>query len=305
MEEFIDLEGLEDESLAEMDNRTEDEASSFSVSVSSLKQYLKNIGAINLLTPDEEMRLATEAKAGDTAARDKLIEANLRLVVSIAKKYQNIGVPLLDLIQEGNLGLMRAADKFEPDKGYKFSTYATYWIRQFIGRAIADQGRTIRVPVHMIDSINSMKKKENEFIVEHGKKPTDKELAAVLGVTAKEVKAMKHYAQKSSSLDVQVGDDEDTSLGSLIEDDMFDTPETAYNKVEMVNTLESVLETLDEREATIIKMRFGLDGKGSRTLGEVGETLNLSKERIRQLEAKALRKLRHPSRAKRLRDFIA
>lgn len=303
MEEFIDLEGLEDESLAELDNRTEDEASSFSVS--SLKQYLKNIGSINLLTPDEEMRLAIQVKAGNRAARDKLVEANLRLVVSIAKKYQNIGVPLLDLIQEGNLGLMRAADKFEPDKGYKFSTYATYWIRQFIGRAIADQGRTIRVPVHMIDSINSMKKKENEFVVEHGRKPTDKELAAVLGVTAKEVKAMKNYSQKSSSLDVQVGDDEDTSLGSLIEDDMFDTPEAAYNKVEIVNTLESVLSTLDEREATIIKMRFGLDGKGSRTLGEVGETLNLSKERIRQLEAKALRKLRHPSRAKKLRDFIA
>lgn len=303
MEEFIDLEGLEDESLAELDNRTEDEASSFSVS--SLKQYLKNIGSINLLTPDEEMRLAIQVKAGNRAARDKLVEANLRLVVSIAKKYQNIGVPLLDLIQEGNLGLMRAADKFEPDKGYKFSTYATYWIRQFIGRAIADQGRTIRVPVHMIDSINSMKKKENEFIIEHGRKPTDKELAAVLGVTAKEVKAMKNYSQKSSSLDVQVGDDEDTSLGSLIEDDMFDTPEAAYNKVEIVNTLESVLSTLDEREATIIKMRFGLDGKGSRTLGEVGETLNLSKERIRQLEAKALRKLRHPSRAKKLRDFIA
>ena len=303
MEEFIDLEGLEDESLAELDNRTEDEASSFSVS--SLKQYLKNIGSINLLTPDEEMRLATQVKAGNSAARDKLVEANLRLVVSIAKKYQNIGVPLLDLIQEGNLGLMRAADKFEPDKGYKFSTYATYWIRQFIGRAIADQGRTIRVPVHMIDSINSMKKKQNEFIVEHGRKPTDKELAAVLGVTAKEVKAMKNYSQKSSSLDVQVGDDEDTSLGSLIEDDMFDKPEAAYNKVEIVNTLESVLSTLDEREATIIKMRFGLDGKGSRTLGEVGEILNLSKERIRQLEAKALRKLRHPSRAKKLRDFIA
>ena len=303
MEEFIDLEGLEDESLAELDNRTEDEASSFSVS--SLKQYLKNIGSINLLTPDEEMRLATQVKAGNSAARDKLVEANLRLVVSIAKKYQNIGVPLLDLIQEGNLGLMRAADKFEPDKGYKFSTYATYWIRQFIGRAIADQGRTIRVPVHMIDSINSMKKKQNEFIVEHGRKPTDKELAAVLGVTAKEVKAMKNYSQKSSSLDVQVGDDEDTSLGSLIEDDMFDKPEAAYNKVEIVNTLESVLSTLDEREATIIKMRFGLDGKGSRTLGEVGEILNLSKERIRQLETKALRKLRHPSRAKKLRDFIA
>lgn len=303
MEEFIDLEGLEDESLAELDNRTEDEASSFSVS--SLKQYLKNIGSINLLTPDEEMRLAIQVKAGDSAARDKLVEANLRLVVSIAKKYQNIGVPLLDLIQEGNLGLMRAADKFEPDKGYKFSTYATYWIRQFIGRAIADQGRTIRVPVHMIDSINSMKKKENEFVVEHGRKPTDKELAAVLGVTAKEVKAMKNYSQKSSSLDVQVGDDEDTSLCSLIEDDMFDTPEAAYNKVEIVNTLESVLSTLDEREATIIKMRFGLDGKGSRTLGEVGDILNLSKERIRQLEAKALRKLRHPSRAKKLRDFIA
>ena len=302
MEEFIDLEGLEDESLAELDNRTEDEASSFSVS--SLKQYLKNIGSINLLTPDEEMRLAIQVKAGDSAARDKLVEANLRLVVSIAKKYQNIGVPLLDLIQEGNLGLMRAADKFESDKGYKFSTYATYWIRQFIGRAIADQGRTIRVPVYMIDSINSMKKKENEFVVEHGRKPTDKELAAVLGVTAKEVKAMKNYSQKSSSLDVQVGDDEDTSLGFLIEDDMFDTPEAAYNKVEIVNTLESVLSTLDEREATIIKMRFGLDGKGSRTLGEVGETLNLSKERIRQLEAKALRKLRHPSRAKKLRDFI-
>ena len=303
MEEFIDLEGLEDESLAELDNRTEDEASSFSVS--SLKQYLKNIGSINLLTPDEEMRLATQVKAGNSTARDKLVEANLRLVVSIAKKYQNIGVPLLDLIQEGNLGLMRAADKFEPNKGYKFSTYATYWIRQFIGRAIADQGRTIRVPVHMIDSINSMKKKENEFVVEHGRKPTDKELAAVLGVTTKEVKAMKNYSQKSSSLDVQVGDDEDTSLASLIDDDMFDTPEAAYNKVEIVNTLESVLSTLDEREATIIKMRFGLDGKGSRTLGEVGETLNLSKERIRQLEAKALRKLRHPSRAKKLRDFIA
>ena len=184
-------------------------------------------------------------------------------------------------------------------------SFTAYWIRQFIGRAIADQGRTIRVPVHMIDSINSMKKKENEFVVEHGRKPTDKELAAVLGVTAKEVKAMKNYSQKSSSLDVQVGDDEDTSLGSLIEDDMFDTPEAAYNKVEIVNTLESVLSTLDEREATIIKMRFGLDGKGSRTLGEVGEILSLSKERIRQLEAKALRKLRHPSRAKKLRDFIA
>lgn len=303
MDEFIDLTNFEDESLEESGN-DKGGASSF-YSISSLKTYLNNIGSINLLTAAEEKHLAELAAAGDTKAKNKLVEANLRLVVSIAKKYQNLGVSFLDLIQEGNLGLMRAANKFDPNKDYKFSTYATYWIRQFIGRAIANQARTIRVPVHMIDSINSMNKKENEFAISHGRKPSDAELAKQLGLTAADIRAMRNYGQHSTSLDVSIGDDEDTSLSSIVEDKMFETPEEAYDKVEIVSMINNILETLDERESTIIRMRYGLDGGGIRTLDQVGQELNLSGERVRQLENRALRKMRHPSRANKLRDFIA
>ena len=268
-----------------------------------IKMYLREIGQIPLLNYEEEIELAQKVLEGDDDAKQKLIESNLRLVVSIAKKHTNRGLKMLDLIQEGNMGLIKAVEKFDYTKGYKFSTYATWWIRQAITRAIADQGRTIRIPVHMIETINKIKKESRIILQETGKEPTAEELSKKLELPVDKVKAILEMNQDPISLETPVGSEEDSELGDFVEDDKFLNPYDATTRVLLKEQLDEVLKTLNEREEMVLRYRYGLDDGSPKTLEEVGKIFNVTRERIRQIEVKALRKLRHPSRRKKLEDY--
>ena len=269
-----------------------------------VRMYLKEIGKVALLTPEEEQDLAKRMSEGDEIARQKLTEANLRLVVSIAKRYVGRGMLFLDLIQEGNLGLMKAVEKFDYTKGYKFSTYATWWIRQSITRAIADQARTIRIPVHMVETINKVVRTSRQLLQELGHDPTPDEIAQELEMPVEKVRDILKIAQEPVSLETPIGEEEDSHLGDFISDEGASEPSEAASQSLLNEALLEVMETLTEREQRVLKLRFGLEDGRTRTLEEVGREFNVTRERIRQIEAKALRKLRHPSRSKRLRDFL-
>lgn len=268
-----------------------------------VRMYLKEIGQVPLLTADEEIALAQQVSEGSKKAKDKLTEANLRLVVSIAKKYSGRGLHILDLIQEGNTGLIRAVDKFDYTKGNKFSTYATWWIRQAITRAIADQARTIRVPVHMVEVINKATRCNRKLVQELGREPTIEEIAADLGLPVEKIIEANRTASDTLSLDTPVGDEEDTTIGSFVEDDNTPGPADATSNALLSEALGEILATLTEREADVLRMRFGMYDGRTHTLEEVGQIFGVTRERIRQIENKAIRKLRHPSRAKKIRDF--
>ena len=269
-----------------------------------VKTYLKEIGRVPLLTAEQEADLARAAQAGDEQARRALSEANLRLVVSVAKRYVGRGLPFLDLIQEGNLGLMKAAEKFEPERGFKFSTYATWWIRQSITRAIADQGRTIRIPVHLVENINRVKKTAGELLRKNGREPTVEEIAVQLDLEPDRVRELLQLAQDPISLETPVGEEEDAHLEDFIQDEEAGVPVDEAGRQLLRRELMNVLKSLTPREERVIALRFGLEDGRSRTLEELGREFNVTRERVRQIEAKALRKLRHPSRAKRLRDYL-
>ncbi len=268
-----------------------------------VRMYLKEIGQVKLLTADEEIELAKRVSEGDKKAKDRLTEANLRLVVSIAKKYSGRGLHILDLIQEGNTGLIRAVDKFDYTKGNKFSTYATWWIRQAITRAIADQARTIRVPVHMVEVINKATRCNRKLVQELGREPTLEEIAAELNLPIEKIIEANRTAADTLSLDMPVGDEEDTTIGSFVEDDNTPGPVDATSNAMLSEALTEILGTLTEREADVLRMRFGMYDGRTHTLEEVGQIFGVTRERIRQIENKAIRKLRHPSRAKKIKDF--
>ncbi len=269
-----------------------------------VRMYLKDIGKIPLLDPDREAILAEKIAVGDEAAKNELVEANLRLVVSIAKKYVGKGMYFLDLIQEGNLGLIKAVEKFDHTKGYKFSTYATWWIRQAITRAIADQARTIRIPVHMVETIHRVSRTSRQLLQEYGREPTIDEIAEKLGMSADKVREIMKAAQDPVSLETPIGEEDDSHLGDFIPDDSSPTPAEAVSYQLLREQLNKVLHTLTPREEMVIKLRFGLEDGRTRTLEEVGKEFNITRERIRQIEAKALRKLRHQSRSKILKGFL-
>ena len=269
-----------------------------------VKMYLREIGRIPLLTAEEEIELAIRITNGDEAAKKRLSEANLRLVVSIAKKYLGRNMPLLDLIQEGNLGLIKADDKFDYTKGFKFSTYSTWWIRQAISRAIADNSRIIRVPVHMGEIINRVKKASAQYLHEHGREPTAAEIAEISGIPVARVREAQRIAQEPVSLETPIGDEEDSHLGDFIPDDNSAAPDDAAAVTMLREQLKEVLDTLSPREVKIISMRYGLEDGKYHTLEDVGNEFDVTRERIRQIESKALRKLRHPSRSKKLKDFL-
>ena len=269
-----------------------------------VKVYLKEIGRVPLLTPDEEVDLAVRISNGDEAAKKRLSEANLRLVVSIAKRYLGRGMQFLDLIQEGNLGLIKAVEKFDYTKGFKFSTYATWWIRQAITRAIADQARTIRIPVHMVETINKVIRVSRQLLQELGHDPTPEEIAEEMSMPVERVREILKIAQEPVSLETPIGEEEDSHLGDFIPDDDAPAPADAASHTLLKETLSSVLDSLTPREEKVLRLRFGLEDGRSRTLEEVGKEFNVTRERIRQIEAKALRKLRHPSRSKKLKDFL-
>ena len=268
-----------------------------------VRMYLKEIGQVKLLTADEEIELAKRIAEGDKKAKDKLTEANLRLVVSIAKKYSGRGLHILDLIQEGNTGLIRAVDKFDYTKGNKFSTYATWWIRQAITRALADQARTIRVPVHMVEVINKATRCNRKLVQELGREPTLEEIAAELNLPIEKIIEANRTAADTISLDMPVGDEEDTTIGSFVEDDNTPGPADATSNTLLSEALSEILGTLTDREADVLRMRFGMYDGRTHTLEEVGQIFGVTRERIRQIENKAIRKLRHPSRAKKIKDF--
>ena len=268
-----------------------------------VRMYLKEIGQVKLLSAEEEVELAQKVADGDQEAKNKLTEANLRLVVSIAKKYSGRGLHILDLIQEGNTGLIRAVDKFDWTKGNKFSTYATWWIRQAITRAIADQARTIRVPVHMVEVINKATRCNRKLVQELGREPTVEEIAAELNLPVEKIIEANRTAADTLSLDTPVGDEEDTSIGSFVEDERTPGPADATSNAMLAEALKEILDTLTEREADVLRMRFGMYDGRTHTLEEVGQIFGVTRERIRQIENKAIRKLRHPSRAKRIKDF--
>ena len=269
-----------------------------------VKIYLKEIGRVPLLSPDEETELAKRMAEGDSYAKKRLSEANLRLVVSIAKKYVGRGMQFLDLIQEGNLGLLKAVEKFDYTKGFKFSTYATWWIRQAITRAIADQARTIRIPVHMVETITKVKKVSSQLLHETGHDPSAEEIAEKLEMPAERVREIMRIAQDPVSLETPIGEEEDSHLGDFIPDDDAPAPADAASLMLLKEQLNEVLSTLTDREAKVLRLRFGLEDGRSRTLEEVGKEFDVTRERIRQIEAKALRKLRHPSRSKKVKDFL-
>jgi RNA polymerase primary sigma factor len=269
-----------------------------------VRMYLKEIGRVALLTADEEVELAKRIEEGDEEARRKLAEANLRLVVSIAKRYVGRGMLLLDLIQEGNLGLLKAVEKFDYRKGYKFSTYATWWIRQAVTRAIADQARTIRIPVHMVETINKLMRISRQLLQEYGREPLIEEIADAMGMTEDKVREILKIAQEPVSLETPIGEEEDSHLGDFIEDEEVLAPVDAVSFYLLKEQLEDVLGTLTPREERVLRLRFGLDDGRPRTLEEVGQEFGVTRERIRQIEAKALRKLRHPSRSKKLKDYL-
>ena len=298
LEDDIDLSVLEEEDLVD----PVDLAAEYNLD-DPVRMYLKEIGQVKLLSADEEVELAKKISEGDQNAKNKLTEANLRLVVSIAKKYSGRGLHILDLIQEGNTGLIRAVDKFDWTKGNKFSTYATWWIRQAITRAIADQARTIRVPVHMVEVINKATRCNRKLVQELGREPTVEEIAAELGLPVEKIIEANRTAADTLSLDTPVGDEEDTSIGSFVPDDMTPGPADATSNALLAEALKEILDTLTEREADVLKMRFGMYDGRTHTLEEVGQIFGVTRERIRQIENKAIRKLRHPSRAKKIKDF--
>jgi RNA polymerase primary sigma factor len=268
-----------------------------------VRQYLRDIGKVPLLTAAEEIELAQKAEKGDRRAKDKLISANLRLVVSIAKKYVGRGMSLLDLIEEGNIGLMRAVEKYDWKRGFKFSTYATWWIRQAITRAIADQARTIRIPVHMVETINRFNRTQRRMMQELGREPTPEEVAEVLGIDPTKAREIVKVSQEPTSLATPVGDEDDSQLGDFIADEGLKPDEAATREL-LKDQLEEVLDTLSPREKRVLQLRFGLEDGKQRTLEEVGREFGVTRERIRQIEAKAVRKLKHPTRAKKLRDYL-
>ena len=308
----IDEENLEDPEMEEElskhpDAKEIDLESAISKTVAvddPVRMYLKEIGKVPLLTADEEVELAKRMEAGDEYAKQKLCEANLRLVVSIAKKYVGRGMLFLDLIQEGNLGLIKAVDKFDYTKGYKFSTYATWWIRQAITRSIADQARTIRIPVHMVETINKLIRVSRQLLQENGREPTPDEIAEEMGITVEKVREILKIAQEPVSLETPIGEEEDSHLGDFIPDDDAPAPAEAAAFSMLKEQLVEVLSTLTDREQKVLKLRFGLEDGRARTLEEVGKEFEVTRERIRQIEAKALRKLRHPTRSKKLKDYL-
>ena len=298
LDDDIDLSSVEDEELID----PVDLVAEYNLD-DPVRMYLKEIGQIKLLSADEEVDLAKRVSEGEQAAKNKLTEANLRLVVSIAKKYSGRGLHILDLIQEGNTGLIRAVDKFDWTKGNKFSTYATWWIRQAITRAIADQARTIRVPVHMVEVINKATRCNRKLVQELGREPTVEEIAAELNLPVEKIIEANRTAADTLSLDTPVGDEEDTSIGSFVEDERTPGPADATSNALLAEALKEILDTLTEREADVLRMRFGMYDGRSHTLEEVGQIFGVTRERIRQIENKAIRKLRHPSRAKKIKDF--
>ena len=298
MEDEIDLSDMDEEELID----PVDLAAEYNLD-DPVRMYLKEIGQIKLLTAEEEVELAKMVSEGSQYAKNKLTEANLRLVVSIAKKYSGRGLHILDLIQEGNTGLIRAVDKFDWTKGNKFSTYATWWIRQAITRAIADQARTIRVPVHMVEVINKATRCNRKLVQELGREPTVEEIAAELGLPVEKIIEANRTAADTLSLDTPVGDEEDTSIGSFVEDERTPGPADATSNAMLAEALKEILDTLTEREADVLRMRFGMYDGRTHTLEEVGQIFGVTRERIRQIENKAIRKLRHPSRAKKIKDF--
>ena len=269
-----------------------------------VRMYFKEIGKVPLLSAEEERELAIRIEQGDEEAKQKLIESNLRLVVSIARRYLNRGLSFLDLIQEGNLGLIKAVEKFDYTKGYKFSTYATWWIRQAITRSIADQARTIRIPVHMVETINKLIRVSRQLLQEYGREPTSEEIAKEMGISVEKVREIKKISQDPVSLETPIGEEEDSHLGDFIPDEDIPSPVDAAAYSMLQKQLREVLDTLSDREKKVLILRFGLDDGRPRTLEEVGKEFNVTRERIRQIEAKALRKLRHPSRSKKLRDYL-
>ena len=291
--EEVDLDNLDDDTALE--NMSLDDP---------VKVYLREIGRVPLLTSKEEVELAVKITEGDEYAKKRLTEANLRLVVSIAKKYVGRGMYFLDLIQEGNVGLIKAVDKFDHTKGFKFSTYATWWIRQAITRAIADQARTIRIPVHMVETINKVKKTNSQLLHKNGRDPSAEEIAAELSMPVDKVREILRVAQEPVSLETPIGEEEDSHLGDFIPDDDAPAPADAASMLLLKEQLNDVLKTLTQREAKVLALRFGLEDGHPHTLEEVGSEFGVTRERIRQIEAKALRKLRHPSRSKRLKDFL-
>ncbi|XOQ48875.1 MAG: RNA polymerase sigma factor RpoD [Eubacteriales bacterium] len=307
IEDFVDT-SLDDLDFNSQIDENEDLESSLSTEGIAIddpvKVYLKEIGRVPLLSPEEEIDLAIRISDGDEAAKKRLSEANLRLVVSIAKRYLGRGMQFLDLIQEGNLGLIKAVEKFDYSKGFKFSTYATWWIRQAITRAIADQARTIRIPVHMVETINKVKKVSSQLLHTNGHEPTADEISAELDMPVDKVREIMRVAQEPVSLETPIGEEEDSHLGDFIPDDDAPAPADAASHTLLKEQLADVLDTLTPREEKVLRLRFGLEDGRSRTLEEVGKEFNVTRERIRQIEAKALRKLRHPSRSKKLKDFL-
>ena len=309
--DYLESQGIDVVSNIELEEENpEDKELDLSIAENSIniddhvRMYLKEIGKVALLSGDEEIELAKRIENGDEEAKRRLAEANLRLVVSIAKKYVGRGMLFLDLIQEGNLGLLKAVEKFDYRKGYKFSTYATWWIRQAITRAIADQARTIRIPVHMVETINKLIRVSRQLLQELGREPTDDELAAEMQMPVEKVRETRKIAQEPVSLETPIGEEEDSHLGDFIPDDDIPAPADAAAFSLLKEQLNEVLNTLNERERDVLRLRFGLvDGK-ARTLEEVGSQFNVTRERIRQIEAKALRKLRHPSRSRKLKDYL-
>lgn len=312
-EDFSMLMNIEDDAEDEDDGVVLDKDGSIDVDATvpkgisvddPVRMYLKEIGKVPLLTADEEIELAKRMEEGDEYAKMKLCEANLRLVVSIAKRYVGRGMLFLDLIQEGNLGLIKAVDKFDYRKGYKFSTYATWWIRQAITRSIADQARTIRIPVHMVETINKLIRVSRQLLQIYGREPSPEEIAKEMGITVDKVREIQKIAQEPVSLETPIGEEEDSHLGDFIPDDDVPAPAEAAAFSMLKEQLVEVLDTLTDREQKVLKLRFGLDDGRSRTLEEVGKEFDVTRERIRQIEAKALRKLRHPSRSKKLKDYL-
>ena len=305
----LDVEELDDNDLVDavsLETEVEsDENLIKGISVDDpVRMYLKEIGKVPLLSAEEEIDLAQRIETGDEAAKKRLCEANLRLVVSIAKRYLGRNMLLLDLIQEGNLGLMKAVEKFDYRKGYKFSTYATWWIRQAITRAIADQARTIRIPVHMVETINKLSRVQRQLLQKYGRDATPEEIAQEMEISTDKVREIQKIAQEPVSLETPIGEEEDSHLGDFIPDDDVPAPQEGAEAIMLKEHINEVLETLTEREQKVLRLRFGLDDGRSRTLEEVGSEFNVTRERIRQIESKALRKLRQPSRSKKLKDFI-
>ena len=303
--DFQEDEMFEEEIAEESNDDVDSLLSQEGISIDDpVRMYLKEIGKVQLLTGEEELVLAEKMSQGDVKAKQQLVEANLRLVVSIAKRYVNRGMFFLDLIQEGNLGLMKAVDKFDYGKGYKFSTYATWWIRQAITRAIADQARTIRIPVQMVETINRVLRVSRQLLQENGREATDEEIASELNMPVEKVREILKIAQEPVSLEMPIGEEEDSHLGDFIADDNTMAPAEAASYTMLREHLLEVLDTLTPRESSVLKLRFGLEDGRPRTLEEVGKVFDITRERIRQIEAKALRKLRHPSRSKKLKDYL-